>query len=191
MAIIEIHPEPIVGPWVEGFVLDKHMIASVPVGQAGDRTIFDSTRTAMGELLFRLKNRSGPADDIIDTAAAFAAGRWPGRIDCVVWPPPSADRRRQPAALLAAGIAGRLGLAVLDGAVRKVTVTAQMKNIPTYERAAILDQAIQPGSVPVAGRRVLIVDDLWQTGGTMRRVAAVVNSMGATEVRALAMTRTR
>jgi len=35
------------------------------------------------------------------------------------------------------------------------------------------------------------VDDLWDTGSTLRRVAEVLLQMGATDVRALAMTRTK
>jgi predicted amidophosphoribosyltransferase len=36
-----------------------------------------------------------------------------------------------------------------------------------------------------------LIDDLWETGSTLRRVAEVLGQMGATEVRALAMTRTK
>jgi len=194
MAIIETHPEPIIGPWAEGFVLARHMVISVPLGyddQTG-RMLFDNKRTPLGEQVYRFKNRSGPAADIIDTAVAFIRNRWPNRFDCVVWPPPSKARRRQPAAVLALGVAEGLGLTCQPQAIRKVALTEQLKNLPTYERAAILEQAIQPGPVSLEGRRVLIIDDLWQTGSTMRRVASVVrDTMKAADVCALAMTRTK
>jgi orotate phosphoribosyltransferase len=55
----------------------------------------------------------------------------------------------------------------------------------------LLSVAIQAGTDLVQGRRVLLIDDLWETGSTLRRVAEVLGKMGATEVRALAMTRTK
>jgi predicted amidophosphoribosyltransferase len=63
--------------------------------------------------------------------------------------------------------------------------------VPLQERAPLLSAAIQPGTDSVQGRRVLLVDDLWETGSTLRRVAEVLGTMGAPEVRALAMTRTK
>jgi hypothetical protein len=32
MAVVEVHPELIDGPWVQGLVLDRHVIASRPIG---------------------------------------------------------------------------------------------------------------------------------------------------------------
>jgi len=34
MAVVEVHPEPIGGPWVEGFVLDQHVISSRPLAMS-------------------------------------------------------------------------------------------------------------------------------------------------------------
>src|SRR5581483_10981637 len=42
MAIIETHPETITGPWIEGFVLDRHVIKSVPIGYLGEHMQFDT-----------------------------------------------------------------------------------------------------------------------------------------------------
>ncbi len=64
-----------------------------------------------------------------------------------------------------------------------------MKNVPLHERAPLLSAAIQAGSDSVQGSRVLLVDDLWETGSTLRRVAE--GQGGATEIRALVMTRTK
>jgi hypothetical protein len=33
---VEVHPAPIDGPWTEGFVLDRHVISSVPIGYLGE-----------------------------------------------------------------------------------------------------------------------------------------------------------
>jgi predicted amidophosphoribosyltransferase len=191
MAVVEVHPVPIDGPWIEGFVLDRHVISAVPIGYLGEHMQFDTTRSALGELVYQLKYRSGTLNDIVDTAVNFVNERWNGVIDCVVSPPPSLHRTKQPAVLIAAGIAAALGVPAAPSAAVKATATPQMKNVLLHERAPLLSAAIQAGTDAVHGRRVLLVDDLWETGSTLRRVAEVLGQMGATEVRALAMTRTK
>lgn len=61
----------------------------------------------------------------------------------------------------------------------------------SQERPAVVNEAIQRGSEAIRDLRVLIIDDVWETGITMRRVASVLIEMGASHVRALAMTRTK
>lgn len=190
MGIVEVHPEPIDG-WIEGFVLDRHVIASRPIGYLGEHMQFETTRSPLGELVYQLKYRNGQPNDIVQTAVAFITERWGGVIDCVVPPPPSLHRTKQPAVLIADGIATTLGVPSLPSAAVKATATQQMKNVPMHERAPLLTAAIQAGTDSVQGRRVLLVDDLWETGSTLRRLAEVLGQMGATEIRALAMTRTK
>lgn len=190
MAIVEIHPKRIYGPWTEGYVLDKHVLSSVPIGYLGEHMQFDTTRSALGELVYQLKFRGGPSLDIIETASAFVRPRWAHSLDAVVSAPPSVDRTSQPAAVIAAGIGAALGLPFLQDVVRK-SKTQPMKNVPPIDREDILKEAIQSGDAPVAGKRILIVDDLWQTGSTMRRVAEVLSAIGASEIKTLAMTHTK
>lgn len=191
MAVVEVHPEQIHGPWIEGFVLDRHVISSTPTHYVGDHQQFDTLRTPLGELVYRLKNKGGPAQDVVDTAVDFVSTRWLGQIDCVIAPPPSATRQRQPAVLIATGVARALGVECLGHAVVKAIPTPQMKNVPVHEREGLLKNAMRQGPASVVGARVLIVDDLRQTGGTMRRVAEVLAVAGAGEIRVLAMTRTK
>ena len=191
MAVVEVHPEPIDGPWIEGFVLDRHVISSRPIGYVGEHMQFETTRSALGELVYQLKYRNGPLTDIVETAVAVVTERWNGVIDCVVPPPPSLHRTKQPAVLIASGVAAILGVPSLAAATVKASATSQMKNVELHERGPLLSTAIQAGTDAVQGRRVLLIDDLWETGSTLRRVAEVLGQMGATEVRALAMTRTK
>jgi competence protein ComFC len=191
VAVVEIHPEHIDGPWIDGFVLDRHVLSSRPIGYLGEHMQFETTRSPLGELVYQLKYRSGKPDDIVETAVAFVTERWGGVVDCVVPPPPSLHRTKQPAVVIAEGIAAHFGVPCLPAAAIKATATQQMKNVPLHERAPLLSAAIQAGSESVQGRRVLLVDDLWETGSTLRRVAEVLAQMGATEIRALAMTRTK
>jgi len=191
MGAVETHPERIVGPWVEGFALDRHVVSSRPMGYVGEHMQFDTTRSALGELVYQLKYKNGSPDGIIETAVAFVRSRWSGMVDCVISPPPSLHRNVQPTALIAEGLASALGAVHQHASVLKANATPQMKNIAPHERDPLLSAAIQPGSDPVDGKRVLIVDDLWETGSTLRRVAEVLGNMGAKEIRVLALTRTR
>lgn len=164
MAVVVTHPEHIEGPWIEGFVLDRHVLSSVPIGYLGEHMQFDTKRSDLGELVYRLKYKGSSPDVIVETAASFARERWPNMIECVIPPPPSLHRTRQPAVVIAQGIAAQLGVPAYAAAVVKATATEQMKNVPLHERAPLLSAAIQSGTDPIVGARVLLVDDLWETG---------------------------
>ena len=191
MAILQINPQPVTGLWVEGFTLDDHTISSEFLGYDGDFPRFETLRTELGECVYRLKYQRGPAMDIIETATAFVNARWSGSIDCVIVPPPSLSREVQPAEVIAEGIAKSLDVEYRADTLVKEVATLPMKNLASQERAAVVSKAIQRGPNQVRGLRVLIIDDVWETGSTMRRVASVLLEMGASQIRALAMTRTK
>ena len=194
MAPVEINPERITGPWVEGFVLDRHTVSSVPTHYIGPHLQFDTTRSPLGELLYRLKYRGEDTGiaDIADTVVDFVGGNWGSVFDCIVPAPPSVHRARQPVVQIAEELGRRLGLPVIADAVLKVKGTPQMKDVPAaQERATMLADAIQPGGTLVRGLRILLFDDLIENGSTLRRVATVLNENGAAEIRALVLTRTK
>jgi len=55
MAVVEVHPEPIGGPCVEGFVLHQQVISGRPVGHVAEHRQFETTRSSLGELVYQLK----------------------------------------------------------------------------------------------------------------------------------------
>ena len=111
MATLETNPQRVDGPWSEGFTLDNHTVSNVFLGYDDrDHARFDTLRTALGECVYQLKYRHGPAVDIVETAVAFLREHWPDRLDCVTAPPPSVNRTSQPALIIAKGIANDLGL---------------------------------------------------------------------------------
>jgi predicted amidophosphoribosyltransferase len=191
MAVVEVHPEPIDGPWIEGFALDRHVISSRPIGYVGEHMQFETTRSTLGELVYQLKYRNGPLTDIVETAVAFVTERWNGVIDCVVPPPPSLHRTKQPAVLTASGVCGNSGGAVPRGGDGQGVgdVADEERRVARTRPAPLYGH---PGGYRCGpGSAGLLIDDLWETGSTLRRVAEVLGQMGATEVRALAMTRTK
>jgi len=191
MALVEIDPRPVAGPWSAGYTLAWHTVSSTFLGYDGDRKVFDNTYTPLGELVFQFKYRGGPHSSIVDTAAHFVNSRWLGVIDAVTYPPFSIRRASQPTRTIAAEIAARLGVRLLDSAVTKPTPTPPIKNVSKDQRPEMLRIAIQPGPDSVQGVRLLLVDDLWQTGATMIRVAEVLGQAGAADVKVLVMTRTK
>ena len=194
MAVVNTNPMKLPPkPWVEGYVLDYHTVSSTPTGDPYYR--FDTKRTELGELLFRLKYRAGGSDvlaDIVDTAEQFVGG-WKPPIDCVVPAPPSLTRKTQPAVEVARGLAARLRIPVLEDAIVKVKTTPQMKNIDDWsERQRVLAEAVQAGQNDVKGKSILLFDDLIESGSTLRRAAEVLlKDCGAGALYALVLTRTK
>lgn len=194
MPAVKINPMKLPAtPWVEGYVLDYHTVSSTPTGDPYYR--FDTKRTELGELLFRFKYRGGGSAvlaDIVDTAEQFVGG-WKPPVDCVVPAPPSLTRETQPTVEIARELARRLRLPVCEDAVVKVKATPQMKNIDDWsERQRVLAEAIQTGRSDVKDKSILLVDDLIESGSTLRRTAEVLLKVGgARAIYTLVLTRTK
>lgn len=191
MAVVKINPMKLSGPWADGRVLDFHTISST---WTGDPYRYDTTRTELGERVYRLKygGANTAITDIVDTAQTFVNECKP-EVECVVASPPSQDLKSQPAVEIARELAARLGIPLVENAVVKAEQTLQMKNIRDWsERAKLLQNAIQAGPGEVKGKSVLLVDDFFQSGSTVRRAAEVLlKDGGARAVYVLVMTRTK
>ena len=194
MPVVPIRPMKLAPkPWVEGYVLDYHTVSSTPTGDPYYR--FDTKRTELGERLFQLKYRNASAAvlaDIVDTAEKFVRD-WNPPIECIVPAPASLNRKSQPVIEIARELAKRLKVPIYEGAVKKVKPTPQMKNIDDWaERQAVLRDAVQVGDVDVRRKIVLLVDDLIESGSTLRRAAEVLlKDASAQAVYALVLTRTK
>ena len=191
-----IHPMAIRGPWVDGYALDYHTISSTYVGDNEfGHPVFDTQRTALGELLFRLKSRSDHSvvNEIVEAVARFVESTWKPRLTIIVPVPPSnTARRAQPVFVLADALGKRLRLQVRHDAVAKIRKTPQLKNVYDYaERAKVLEGAFRVDSTVVRDQSILLFDDLYRSGATMNAVAKVLSAEGQAEtVHALALTRT-
>jgi competence protein ComFC len=195
MPPIKLSPIRIHGPWNDGYALDRHTISSTPTGDPYNR--WDTKRTELGQLVYELKygNNPGALQLIAETAEDFVRNHWEGlpALDCIVPAPPSVSARGlQPVVEIALVLATRLGIAVCENAVAKIAVTPQMKNIDDWaQRRQTLREAIQKGSANVEGKLVLVLDDLTESRSTLGRVTDVLRAAGASEVYALALTRTK
>lgn len=191
------HPIAIRGAWLDGYTLDYHTVSSTYVGDNEfGHPVFDTQRTPLGELLFRLKSRSDQSvvDEIVDAVESFIELTWKPRITVIVPVSPSnTARKAQPVFLLADALGKRLKLRVHYDAVTKIRKTPQLKNVYDYaERAKVLDGAFKADSAVIRGQSILLFDDLYRSGATMNAVAKVLTAEGqAAAVHALALTRTR
>lgn len=193
--MVEIHPMRIPGRWEEGFVLDYHTVSSIYLGDdLYGRPVFDTTRTEIGELLFRLKFRSdnSVASEIAGIIADFLV-RWNPDIELIIPVPPSSPRNVQPVFVIAERLGERLGIPAMFDCVARTKEMPAIKNIYDYEeRVSLLEDAHEVVQSSAAGKRVLLFDDLYRSGATMNSIADVLYNQGnVAAVYGLAITRTR
>jgi ComF family protein len=127
-----------------------------------------------------------PLGDLLWTAVAPRARDLRGS---VVVPVPLhagrlAERGYNQAALLASRMAWRLGAPVRAMALARTQDTPRQATLDRTSRVANVVQAFrvrQPGAV--AGREVLLVDDVRTTGSTLRACTAALTQLGAVRVR--------
>ncbi len=194
--MVNIKPLRLPGRWREGFALDYHTVGSTYLGDDEfGHPIFDTQRTELGELLYRLKYRSDNSvvDEIAITAATFITS-WNTGIDIIIPVPPSRSvRPLQPVLTLAESLSRKLNIPNVIDAVVTVKDIPELKNVYDYdERLRLLQGVHVIQSSIVEGKRILLFDDLYRSGATMNTITAALYDHGlAAEVFTLAITRTR
>jgi predicted amidophosphoribosyltransferase len=94
--------------------------------------------------------------------------------------------------LLARALSRRAGLPVLPDALRRSRGTAPLGGKTAEQRAAEVAGAIELRAYRtsrIAGRRVLLIDDVMTSGATANACASVLLAAGATSVDVLAAAR--
>lgn len=192
---VQIKPKTLRGEWKQGFALDVHTTSSTFVGHNEyGHPEFATTRSPLGELLYRLKYKRDESviEEIADAVVEFIKAS-KIRIDAIVPMPPSNVRSVQPVLQIANAVAKKLGVPVLKNCVSKTKKTPQLKDIYNYEeRTKLLDGAFMANRNQSSGKSVLLFDDLYRSGATMNAVARELAKAGeAKEVFVLALTHTR
>jgi predicted amidophosphoribosyltransferase len=196
MAAVKIDPIKLPGPWADGYVFERqHTLTSEFLGHDSfGNPQFDTKRTELGELVFRLKNRNdqNTLTSIAETAVEFIKG-WAPPFDVIVPVPPSRKRLAyQPVVEIAKAIGTRLSKPVNTAAVSKIKDTPELKDVFDYQqRIKLLQGAFNVDRDAVGGKRILLVDDLYRSGATATVMAQEFLEGGATAVYMLAMTKTR
>ncbi|HEX6812561.1 MAG TPA: double zinc ribbon domain-containing protein [Planctomycetota bacterium] len=128
-------------------------------------------------------------------AASWRAASCAGWHRALLVPVPLHGSRRRErgfdqAEWLARGLARRLGLEVMPGVLARRRATLPQGDPRVLSRPRNVEGAfavVRPGSV--AGRRVVLVDDVFTSGATARSCAALLRGAGALEVAMLAACR--
>jgi predicted amidophosphoribosyltransferase len=193
---VKINPHKLRGPWSDGYALDIHTTSSTMIGHnAFGHPVFDTARSPLGELLYRLKNRGDETviPEIVDTAASFLNG-WRVGIDAVVPVPPShTARKHQPVIAVTKALSDGLGIPLCEGCVTKVKSTGQLKDVFDFaKRTEILNGAFAVDVAKTKGQRLLLLDDLYRSGATVSTIAQLLMTTGAARaVYLLTLTQTR
>lgn len=110
-----------------------------------------------------------------------------GEFDVLSWVPLAADRRRRrgydQSKLIAQKAAARLCLPLVCTLKKRRRVAKQsMTRSASARRANILGAYTVPKPALVAGRRILLIDDIVTTGATLSECAKTLKTAGAAEV---------
>ncbi len=177
------HPRPLSGPWAAGWALDFHS------GFSGERW----ARTETGELTYRFKyeGQRRLAGELVNRLTACIAERPHLRQVDALLPVPSTTRRDyDPVSELAAALGQRLGLPVLKGALVKTRATQPQKDMHTLaQKQANVAGAFAAQEV-VRGKKLLVLDDLYDSGATLAEVTRTLQGAGASKVVVLTLTKT-
>ena len=91
---------------------------------------------------------------------------------------------------LAKAVASALG-ATLSEVLTRRNATARLRDTPPWQRLAVVQAAGYEITSAVAGRAVVLVDDVVLSGTTLRYLARLLHDVGATRVEAVVAARTR
>jgi len=125
---------------------------------------------------------------VADALGMLLATRYPFATDAVLVPVPLhpsrlRERGFNQAALLARGLARRRGLVVAGRALRRVRPTAAQPGLSAVDRRKNLAAAFAVRTpAAVAGRQVVLVDDVLTTGATADACSRVLLAAGARRV---------
>jgi ComF family protein len=132
-----------------------------------------------------------PLGELLARRLAERQPEW--RVDLIV-PVPSHPRRRRErgvnqTALLATALARRAGLPVELEGLRRTRYTVPQTALTPAERRLLSEEVpfAAPEPARVAGRRVLVIDDVTTTGSTLSACAVALRKAGAAAVFALTL----
>lgn len=176
------HPRPLTGSWQTGWALGFHSRISGS----------DWSRSGVGDLTYRLKYESDttvlPAL-IQQTLDLFQAHPEMNQADVIIPVPSSTERKVNPVHVFCEALAGKINLP-MQTLVVKTRQTQPQKELKTLaqKRGNVAGAFSMRGEVK--GKRVLLVDDLFDSGATLDETTRLLLKHGASRVNVLTLTRT-
>ncbi len=108
----------------------------------------------------------------------------------IAMPPSDPDRSFNLPSIVTAKVAERAGIEDLSSAARTTTKRPSLKSVGLDEKLATIEGTIEIDASAVQGRKVVILDDLYQSGVTMNYLGAQLLAEGVEEVSGLAFVKT-
>lgn len=176
------HPRPLTGPWDVGWALGFHS------SFAGS----DWTRSGVGELAYRLKyrqDRSAIPELVKQALEVCRENRKLADVDAILPTPPSMARDFDHLRAFADALGGALGLRV-HAIIEKLRATQPQKEMHTLAQKRANVAGAFAVKQDLRGKRVLVVDDLYDSGATLEETTRVLQAAGASTVCVLTLTRT-
>ncbi|MBI5293113.1 MAG: RecQ family ATP-dependent DNA helicase [Chloroflexi bacterium] len=177
------HPRPLKGPWLAGWTLDFNSRFSGA----------EHSRSEVGELVYLYKYRGERhlANDLAERwLELLAAHPELPEPDAVIPIPPSLQRDFDPVTLLAQTLATKLTIPALTNTLVKTRATKPQKEMTALAQK----QANMAGAFAlkgdVRGRRLILVDDLFDSGATVQEAARLLTRSGAISIVVLTLTKT-
>lgn len=153
-------------------------------------------RTEIGELVYQFKfqNKQELIPVLLGRIINFLSA-YPEFQRCEVIlpvPPTVKEKVYDPVTLLAQKLSERLGLPCISDAVEKTKAIFPMKDMETLSQkeANIKGAFLVTNPKVIFGKRILILDDLYDSGATLRELTKVLKSSGAKEIFVLVLTKT-
>jgi len=175
-------PRLIKGPWTAGWSLGFHSSFS------GDKW----NRSGVGDLAYRLKYRSDRSaiEPLVDEAVKLISLHPEmAEFDEIVPMCPSVERVFDPVGAFADGLGRRLSKPVVDALerTRKVNPQKEIKTIAEKRHNVAESFRVKRRR---DGMRLLLVDDLYDSGATLEEACRTLRAAGADSIRVLTITRT-
>jgi predicted amidophosphoribosyltransferase len=174
-AIRQIH-----GNWNLGYVLDKHSISSVPIGEdAYGHMRFETIRTEVGEALYQLKYQRDWSQ-VDSLAGVLATALYPRfqNVGLVIPMVASAVRDRQPVTEIARALGKIVSLTCFDNLLLKSPNNKPLKNLTTKaEKVEALQGTLSVNEAAIRNKgkwNALLVDDLYDTGASLEAACTVL-----------------
>jgi len=114
---------------------------------------------------------------------ALRGGGWDGLVPVPLHPFKEREREFNQAARLARRLSRATNIPLVDRMLLRVVATETQTHLSRESRARNMNNAfaVRPG-LPVQGRRLVLVDDVFTTGATTSDCARALTSAGAAEV---------
>ncbi len=191
------HPIKLPGPWELGYSLDIYTKSSKllsPVQRGFNE--FETSYSSIGEVLHHLKYRrenDQASIEYLATQAALFLQSYGLRFDVIVPVPCTKSKYYPPVTLVARNIGLKMNKPIVE-CIEIMNNRIQAKDKDTKQERLKLrkSQFCITSNDKIAGRRLLLVDDLFDTGATLECLDNLLRIDGfAAEIRVMALAKTR